>query len=231
MKDKEIKEFYSSLTFPGKYGISDVTFHLPKTVNQYINILYSNINDGDTVIDLGCGSGLITNIIATKYKKAKITAVDFCDSIDYAKKFSKDNDIQNISYIKKDILKLSDSKKYDVVMCVGVLHHIPEFLNAVEKSKKVSKNKIILSVYHPTGKLLKKLFKIDYSSSILHQDQEDVPFELSWTKREVLDMFPEFQVKEMYPTNPVWRVITSPMLHNRNGGLTTYILERKDAET
>lgn len=231
MKDKEIKEFYGALTFPGKYKISDITYHLPKTVNRYISILYSNINDGDSIIDLGCGSGLITNIIASKYKKSKITAVDFCDSIKYARRFSKDNNIQNISYIKKDILKLSESKKYDVVMCVGVLHHIPKFSKAVEKIKKLASNKIILSVYHPTGKILKKIFKIDYSSAILRSDQEDVPFELSWTKKEVLDMFPEYQIKEMYPNNPVWKFITSPILHNRNGGLTTYILERKDAET
>jgi 2-polyprenyl-3-methyl-5-hydroxy-6-metoxy-1,4-benzoquinol methylase len=228
MKDKEIKQFYSALTFPGKYQTKDITYHLPKTVNRYINILYSNINDGDSIIDLGCGSGLITNIIASKYKNSKITAVDFCNSIKYAESFSKDNDIKNVSYTKKDILALGESKKYDVVMCVGVLHHIPKFAKAVEKIKKLANKKIILSVYHPTGKLLKKAFKIDYSSAILHSDQEEVPFELSWTKKQVLDMFSEYQITDMYPKNPLWKCITSPILHNRNGGLTTYILEKNN---
>ena len=224
--DKEVKTFYSKLNFPGEYTTEQVEFHLPDTVNNYINILYSSINDGDSIIDLGCGSGLITNIIASKYKKSKITAVDFCDSIEYAKSFSKETKIKNVSYSKKDILKLNN-KKYDVVMCIGVLHHIPEFEKAVEKIKKLANKKIILGVYHPTGKILKKAFKLDYANSILYSDQEEVPFELSWTKKQVLDMFSEYQVVEQYPKNPVWKFITSPLTHNRNGGLTTYILEKK----
>jgi len=224
----QIKKFYSALAFPGKYKASDINYHLPNTVNPYINTLYSNINDGDSIIDLGCGSGLIANMIASKYKKTKITAVDFCDSVDYAKSFSKNNNIHNISFIKKDILELSESKKFDVVMCFGVLHHIPKFLKAIEKIKRLSNKKIILSVYHPTGKILKKVFKINYSSSMLHSDQENVPFELSWTKKEILNMFSEYQITDMYPKNPIWKFITSPILHSRNGGLTTYILERKN---
>jgi len=227
MKDNEIKEFYSALTFPGRYTNNDVVYHVPTTVNQYIDILYSNINDGDSIVDLGCGSGLITNILASKYKKSKITAIDFCESIDYAKDYAKANDIHNISFVKKDILAVSESKKFDIVMCIGVLHHIPNFIKAVKKIKKLTNKKIVLSVYHPTGKILKKLFKIDYLSDILSRDQEHVPFELSWTKKQIKEMFPEFHVTEMYPKCPVWKFITSPIVHNRNGGLTTYILERK----
>ena len=82
--------------------------------------------DAPEILVAGCGTGQHSIQPATRYKASKVTAVDLSlASLAYAKRQSAKLNIDNISFFQADILQLDEiEKQFDVVECVGVLHHL-----------------------------------------------------------------------------------------------------------
>lgn len=223
-----VKEFYNQIQFPGHYTKNSLSLHSPEILNPYLKIINSVLDNNIDIVDIGCGSGLISNFFAFKYPKSNFTGIDFADSIDYATKYSVENQLTNVNYIKTDFSGYESNKQYDVVICQGVLHHMPNYKENIIKIKSMVKPQghLILGLYHPWGKLAKKLFQINYRNKILFQDQELNPYEKSFTFSEVNNLCGEFKLKTCYPLL-FNRLVALPNLFNfKNGGLTTYILEK-----
>ena len=97
MKNSIIKNFYDQNQFPGWYTMQELGYHFPDIQNPYLNIIDTCINNKKNILDVGCGSGLISNLFGIKYPDCKFTAIDFASSIDYAKTFAKQHNINNIT--------------------------------------------------------------------------------------------------------------------------------------
>ncbi|AIQ97789.1 methyltransferase domain-containing protein [Prochlorococcus sp. MIT 0801] len=84
--------------------------------NKKINILIA-----------GCGTG-IQIIEASRYSNCEITAIDLSNSsISYAKRKVDEYGLKNINFIEMDLLELKSlNKKFDLIECSGVLHHMNE---------------------------------------------------------------------------------------------------------
>lgn len=220
---EEVKDFYSTLKFPGPYNIEDLEFYDDELTNKYLKIFDNAIVGAKTVVDIGCGSGFITNFLARRYPSVKFDAVDFSDAIDYAKQFSQDNNINNVTYYKKDFLKWKTDKKYDLVICNGVLHHIPEYELAITKLKTLTDKKLVVGIYNTYGKILKNFFPVKYTSDVLYHDQENCPFEVSFTNREFLTRFEEYRLLKTHPGYKNHFVDFYNLFNSSNGGLTVYV--------
>jgi 2-polyprenyl-3-methyl-5-hydroxy-6-metoxy-1,4-benzoquinol methylase len=230
MNIEKIKEFYSNLHFPGRYSLEDLKFYEEQGIhNIYLREIDAVMHNGLDVLDVGCGTGLISNLFADKYKKSKFTAVDFSDSIDYASKFAKTNGINNVKWIKRDFLQFKTGKKYDVIICCGVLHHIPEYEKALAKIKQLLKpgGKLLLALYNPYGKVLKRFFTINYNCDTLYQDQENNPFELSFSSSEVRDMCSDLEFQSATPGISNRFVDFLAWFNSENGGLVLYIFNKR----
>ncbi len=82
-------------------------------------IFEKKIKKGSIILDLFCGTGTITQIIAKKYKDLKIIGVEIIpDAIQNANKSSKKNKIKNVSFFEGDVGK--------------VLEKNPSFKNKIE---------------------------------------------------------------------------------------------------
>ncbi|MBM9448527.1 hypothetical protein BUY18_11160 [Staphylococcus cohnii] len=67
------------------------------------------------VLDLGCGPGLYSNIMAQL--GYTVTGVDISEqSIKYAKECASDKDIANVNYICNDFFEFEESKKYNLIL-------------------------------------------------------------------------------------------------------------------
>jgi 2-polyprenyl-3-methyl-5-hydroxy-6-metoxy-1,4-benzoquinol methylase len=228
MKSK-IQQFYSNLKFPGLYSKEDLDFYEINGIhNIYLKEINNILHDGLTVLDVGCGTGLLSNLFANKYKNCKITSIDFSDSIDYAQKFADDNNINNITFIKEDFILYNSDEQYDVVICHGVLHHIPEHYDALVKLKKLVKpgGTLILAVYNTFGKILKHFSNIEYNSEILYVDQEQNPFELSFTHNEVLKLCNDLTFVKVEPSFKNKFVNLHALFNSENGGLALYVFKK-----
>lgn len=223
----EIKNFYSKLKFPGVYIMDDILFYDEVVCNDYLKFYDESIAGHNTVLDVGCGSGFIVNFLAHRHKNVHFTAIDFGDGIDFAKAFSKKNNITNITYHKVDFLEWKTTNKYDLVFCNGVLHHMPEQNIAIDKLKSLSNNEIMLGVYNTYGKLAKKFFRVNYVNSVLYVDQEECPFEVSYTDNEIKKVFNEYTTDKVFPSVCGKLVDAKNLFNYKNGGLTLYQFKRK----
>lgn len=108
------------------------------------------IEDGDSVLDFGCGSMVISKYISSK-RNIDLTGVDVIDI-----------KIKDARYVKYDGGKLPfEDNQFDVVIAIFVLHHTdnPDFF--LNELRRVSKKKIILcedTYTNEIGKIVTKLF-------------------------------------------------------------------------
>ena len=76
--------------------------------------ILEQISDGDSFLDLACGTGILTREIAEKFPAAKIVGIDITKSyLDVAKKNS--NSFDNISFILDDAEKFKLDSKFDCI--------------------------------------------------------------------------------------------------------------------
>ena len=132
-----------------------------KNVNELLNLfkifsLENKFNfDSKNVLDAGTGTGHRIVNVALNYKKTHFLGLDFSKkSIQFAQKLAKKNQVVNIEFHVANLLKKINSKqKFDVVLSMGVLHHL-------SNPDKGLKN--ILSVLKKNGILFLRDFGLMY---------------------------------------------------------------------
>ena len=122
-------------------------FMLDKFFLKFIdafNLLNKDLSVSKKVLDIGCGEGVISNLLYDKFNNIKITAVDYFEE---AIKKAKENNPRNISFDTGDItaLKYTDNS-FDIVVSTEVLEHIPNPDIALKELYRVANKHIILSV-------------------------------------------------------------------------------------
>ena len=76
--------------------------------------ILEQISNGNSFLDLACGTGILTREIAKKFPNAKIVGIDITKSyLDVAKKNS--NSFDNISFILDDAEKFKLDSKFDCI--------------------------------------------------------------------------------------------------------------------
>lgn len=223
----QVKQFYDQLQFPGPYTLEQLQAYGDPIENYYLRCIDRELAAGQLVLDAGCGTGLTTNLFALRYPASEFTGMDFASSVELAERFAQTNSINNVKYVKQDLVQAAFDPEYDRVVCQGVLHHIPQYQQVATQLARAVKpgGRLILGLYHPWGKLIKQLTRIDYGSPLLETDQESNPFELAFTPSQAQALVPELELISRWPC---WLGSAVPALFNsRNGGLTVYIFEKR----
>lgn len=103
----------------------------------------------NTVLDAGCGNGIVSRYLSDRKQSLQITAVDGSEiRIQQAKNASKG--YSNINYINMDLVKIDVRSQFDLIICRYVCEY---FKNPIEVLKKFK------SLLSPSGKL--KLIDFD----------------------------------------------------------------------
>ncbi len=94
-----------------------------------------NINRGDAVLDVACGTGVVTNEIQKKIgKSGYVVGVDTSSTaIKIAKKWNGKK--SNVNFVNADAEKFNFSKKFDVVTCQYGLFFFPNAQKALKNMK------------------------------------------------------------------------------------------------
>jgi len=107
----------------------------PRVINEVIEDINLNIDPKKLnfskdikILIAGCGTGQHAITTASKYKNAEIFALDLSfNSLSYAKRKAEELNYKNINFIQGDLLDLRKlDKKFDIIECVGVLHHMDD---------------------------------------------------------------------------------------------------------
>ena len=95
--------------------------------NEMLTALINAIPDNKKnpkILDLGCGTGNITQKALKRFPDAEVTCLDLSENmIEIAK--DKLSDYEKIEYIVGDFTQMQIETKYDVILSSLALHHIP----------------------------------------------------------------------------------------------------------
>ncbi len=134
---KKVKMQYEENPYPRwKCCNSNISQNYTKCINDDINPYVLPFNEKiyePDVLIAGCGTGKHA-ISASRYKDAKILAIDLSlSSLAYAKRKILDLNYKNFDFLAADILEIKNlGKKFDIIECVGTLHHMEKPILGLE---------------------------------------------------------------------------------------------------
>lgn len=224
-KEKEIKEFYDTVKFPGLYNSSDITnIEDYLLYERYLDFIESH--NIQTILDVGCGSGYVTNIIAYHFPHIKIVALDFSSTINHGKQISKELGLTNIKWVQTNFFDFTSNDTFDLVLSNGSIHHMPDFDRAVEKVKSLSHRYIMLGVYNKYGKWMQRKVRPKFITECFELDQIKIPFELSFTNKEVLGYFKDHKLIKVTPSILGIGVDFFSLFRGKWGGFSFYYFKK-----
>jgi SAM-dependent methyltransferase len=99
---------------------------------------FSGCNDGEDILDAGCGTGSLTSALSRRINARSITGVDFSPIyIDYASRIIRD---PRITFKVGDICALPFADhSFDRVLSLLVLHFVPQTERAVVELRRVAR--------------------------------------------------------------------------------------------
>ena len=106
--------------------------------------------DKKVIMDAGCGSGYSSQLIKEKFTPKRLIAFDYMpEQIKLAEKRSSKNNL-NIDFFVGDIRKTRESdRSIDCVFIFGVIHHIPDWENALKEVHRILKPEGVLLIEEP----------------------------------------------------------------------------------
>ncbi len=106
------------------------------------------------ILDLGCGNGIMANIISLGAPERKVFGVDLSAArIEAANRISRDN--PNLEFVAGDVNTVP-FERFEIVTLIDLLHHLP---------------------YDEQGKLLGKIYdKLDEDDVLIIKDLEKAPY-------------------------------------------------------
>ena len=121
-----VAKYYEEQRYTRKYSLKYQNWWSKKMINL--------VKPNGKILDVGCGTGYFAEKFLSKYD---VTGIDISKTlIKNLKNYARNKKIK-INLICKDIEKYNFTKKYDIIIMMGILHFIPkskinEFLRKVK---------------------------------------------------------------------------------------------------
>jgi 2-polyprenyl-3-methyl-5-hydroxy-6-metoxy-1,4-benzoquinol methylase len=156
---EDIISFYSHFSYPLiPYPFSKTHKLLMKKVLGCCNLKFDDLKNLK-VLDAGCGTGQ-KSVFMARYG-ANVTALDINEvQLNEAKKNAIKYNV-TLNFVKDDLVDLKHNEKYDLIVCLGVLHHTPSMKKGLENLLKLLKpnGKIVVALYNSYSRLPYRLVR------------------------------------------------------------------------
>ena len=122
-----------------RYGEGE---HPKHKLMKYHDYFINNIPNDSSVLDIGCGYGIVARSIAEKVKGVVVTGID--NDRDRLNQAKSNNHFKNLSFIFENNLKTKNNKKYDVLVMSNILEHVEKRVDFIKKIVQSVSAEIIL---------------------------------------------------------------------------------------
>lgn len=121
-----VRAFYEQYPFPGVRSADREGLILMRRLAR---------RPGPTrILDAGCGTGNTAIALARVMKDAEVLGVDVCrTSLERARAQAREAGLANVRFRSADLMnfELEEAQTFDVILCLGVLHHTADMLRAL----------------------------------------------------------------------------------------------------
>lgn len=151
-----------------KYGRGE---HPKHRLTNYHQFFVEHINDGERVLDVGCGYGAVARSIARAYPRCEVTGIDQ-DKPRLTQARASDNPA-NLQFVEGDATETVPSGPWNVVVLSNVLEHIRErvyFLKALQTATRASRYLIRVPLFERDWQMaLRRELGVDFRSDDDHK--------------------------------------------------------------
>lgn len=103
--------------------------------------LKNRLKKGINVLDIGCGTGHATNVLAKKYPNSLFKGYDIAkDAIEKAKIEAKEMNLSNSNFEVMDVSKLPSKPKFDLITAFDTIHDQAKPLDVLRNVKNALRN-------------------------------------------------------------------------------------------
>lgn len=154
---EQVKAFYEQAPFPD-YEADDDTFTLREKAGRstFARLLDEQIPPGARVLEVGCGTGQLSNFMGSLPGRSVVGA-DIClNSLSLAEGFRHRNGIQSASFVQMNLFRPAFApESFDFVISNGVLHHTANPYEAFRSILRLLKPRgyVIVGLYNRYGRL------------------------------------------------------------------------------
>ena len=152
-----VKAFYEENPFPNYDDIdSEETLVEKARKGVFARLLDEQIPQGAFVLEVGCGTGQLTNFLGMHYNR-KVFGSDMClHSLRLANGFRDRCGIKNAGFVQMNLFRpCFQEQSFDLVVCNGVLHHTADPLGGFKSIARLVKpnGAIVIGLYNKIGRL------------------------------------------------------------------------------
>lgn len=159
-----VKAFYEENPFPN-YGDLDSKQTLIERARRgiFARLLDEQIPEGALVLEVGCGTGQLTNFLGIHWNR-RTFGVDVClNSLRLAKAFRDKSGIRNAEFVQMNLFKPAFREgAFDLVISNGVLHHTGDPVGGFLSISRLVKpgGCIVVGLYNRIGRLTTDLRQV-----------------------------------------------------------------------
>jgi SAM-dependent methyltransferase len=157
-----VKQFYEKTPFPNYDDLDNQRALLEKArAGTFARLLNEQIPYSARVLDVGCGTGQLTNFLAIAHRS--VLGIDVClNSLSIAQKFKIENGLERATFAQMNLFSPTLKRDYfDVVISNGVLHHTNDCKSAFLTISKLVKpgGHLVVGLYSAYSRKLHYLRK------------------------------------------------------------------------
>jgi SAM-dependent methyltransferase len=159
-----VRAFYEETPFPNYDDIdSPETLRAKAERGQFARLLNEQIPHGARILEVGCGTGQLSNYLALTWGRTLIGS-DLClNSLKLAQEFKRRHDIAGVAFLQQNLFCLVfKPETFDIVISNGVLHHTADpfagfrsILTALKRG-----GHIVIGLYNRYGRLTTDLRRL-----------------------------------------------------------------------
>lgn len=152
-----VKAFYEEYPFPN-YEDVDSSFRLREMANRgvFARLLDEQIAYGSTVLEIGCGTGQLSNFLGMRHGRT-VLGIDLClNSLLLAEDFRQRQGIEDVIFSKMNLFRPAfRQESFELVICNGVLHHTSDPFLGFECILRLVKpgGLVVIGLYNRFGRL------------------------------------------------------------------------------